>query len=82
LGTFRVTVTRGPIEALVTMTCMAARAFIYSVVRCPECNRRLMDVPGEPHIETRIVDGDHASGRGRVIRCEKCARDIEVIEHT
>ena len=71
---------------------MAARAFIYSVVRCParvtdeqgrelDCNRRLFDVPGDPIIQARVVEPDKASGRGRVVRCEKCGRDIEVIEH-
>ena len=63
------------------MTLMAARAFFYSVVRCPECYRRLMDVPGEPHIQTRTVEANRASGRGRVIRCGRCHSDIEVIEH-
>ena len=73
------------------MTLMAVRAFLYSVVRCPslvtdrhgrefECNRRLMDVPGDPMIETRTVEVDHASGTGRVIRCERCGKYVEVTE--
>ena len=40
-----------------------------------------MDIPGQPPYQTRIVAKDHASGRGRVIRCELCGEDVEVIEH-
>jgi len=63
------------------MTLVAVRALLYSVVRCPECDRRIMDVPGDPHIETRTVDPDRASGRGRVVSCKRCSSLIEVIEH-
>ena len=81
VGRFRTTVCSGPAAARVTMTLMAARAFVYSVVRCPDCYRRLMDVPGDPLIQTRIVEADQASGRGRVVCCKRCSALVEVIEH-
>jgi hypothetical protein len=63
------------------MTVMAMRAVCYSVVRCPECDRRIMDVPGKPLILTRLVDANHASGRGRVVACKRCKNLVEVIEY-
>ena len=63
------------------MTLVAVRAFLYSVVRCPECNWKVMDTPGDPIIHARIVGKDKASGRGRVVFCKRCRNWIEVIEH-
>jgi len=66
----------------VTLTVAAARTVIYTIVRCPACGRRIMDVPGEPAVSTRLVDAEHASGRGRVICCpaRRCHELVEVIE--
>jgi len=77
---FEVKQASGPIVARVSMTMIGERAIVYSIVRCPKCDRRIMDVPGEPEILTRIVDEDHASGLGRVVPCKRCTSWIEVIE--
>lgn len=74
------TIASGPTVARVSMVVIGERAILYSVVRCPSCNRRMMDVPGDPDITTRIVDNSHASGRGRVLPCKRCGSWIEVIE--
>ena len=66
--------------ARVSMTVIGERAIVYSIVRCPNCDRRIMDVPGDPEIVTRIVDEMHASGLGRVVPCKRCSNQIEVIE--
>lgn len=63
------------------MTVMETRAVVYSEVRCPKCDRRVMDIPGKVLVQTRIVDKDRASGRGRVIVCNRCKAYVEVIEH-
>jgi len=76
---FRAT-TSGPIAARVTMTIMAIRALVFSVVRCPECGRRIMDVPGEPLVYVRTVAKDQASGMGRIVSCKRCSSLVEVIE--
>ena len=71
----------GPTVAQVSMTVVETRAVVYSIVRCPDCDRRIMDVPGEPLIQTRTVTADSASGRGRVVNCKRCNAFVEVIEH-
>lgn len=77
-GIFR-THASGPVAARVTMTVVAIRAAFYSVVRCPNCSRRIMDVPGKPLILARVVES--ASGRGRVVSCKRCKSLVEVIEY-
>jgi len=72
--------TSGPIVARVSMTTVEGRAVLYSVVRCANCGRRIMDVPGDPEIRTRIVGENNASGIGRVVPCIKCRAYTEVIE--
>ena len=69
-------------DALVSMTIVAAREVIYSIVRCPVCDRRIMDVPGTPPIICRVVSGHKANGFGRVIKCQRknCKTFVEVIE--
>lgn len=70
----------GPIAARVSMTVVDSRVVLYSVVRCPDCNRKLIEVPGDPDIRTRVVSQHHASGEGRVLHCKRCCNWIEVIE--
>jgi ribosomal protein S27E len=67
--------------ARVTLTVTGARAIVYSVIRCPNCGRRMVDVPGEPLVSLRTVLPGRASGRGCVIRCDECKNDVEVIVH-
>lgn len=63
------------------MTVVGTLAVIYTYVRCPNCKRRVMDVPGKPTVHVRIVDEHRASGRGRVVTCQRCKNFLEVIEH-
>ena len=62
------------------MTQVGTRAVLYSIVRCPYCDRRIMDVPNDPEIVVRVVSENRASGLGRVVPCKRCGNWIEVIE--
>lgn len=67
--------------ALVSIT-VSARAIVFTDVRCPNCRRRIMSVPGTPVIDVRAVRTDaDRSGRGRVLGCKRCSTLCEVIEH-
>ena len=70
------------VSAIVTATVCAAASLLtwYTVVRCPWCERRVMEVPGEPMVQVRNVGPHRASGRGRVVAC-RCGRRLEVVEH-
>jgi len=70
---------RGPVEARVSVTVVAARVICYTEIRCPECNHRLLDVPGTPLLELQTIK-EHATGTGPVIKCRHCTNMIEVIE--
>jgi hypothetical protein len=53
----------------------------YKHVECL-CGRVLFDIPGNPTVEVRVLDAySHRSGRGRVLKCKRCRRIVEVIEH-
>jgi len=55
---------------------------VYTIVRCPDCRRFLMSVPGEvPHEVRRLMSEAEGSGRGRILACQRCARLCEIIEH-
>lgn len=67
--------------ALVSIT-VTTRAVVYSEARCPNCHRRVMSVPGTPHISVNAVANDDArSGRGRVVGCARCKTLCEIVEH-
>jgi len=66
--------------ARVTMT--VSRAVVFTDVRCPSCQRRVMAIPGKPTLDVRVVQSDaDRSGRGRVISCKRCSALLDVIEH-
>jgi DNA-directed RNA polymerase subunit RPC12/RpoP len=66
--------------ASVTLT-VTAVVVVYTDVRCPACNRRVMAVPGRPTLEVRVRRSDaERSGRGVVTGCGRCKALIEVIE--
>jgi uncharacterized protein with PIN domain len=71
--------------ATLTLTSVAYTvrlAVTFTDVRCPDCNRKLMAIPGSPRIERRTVKNDaERSGRGRVVSCRRCSSLVEVIEH-
>jgi len=54
------------------------RVISYTQVRCPCCDARLFDTPGEPTLTLTILESG-ASGTGPVIRCKRCSNDIEVV---
>lgn len=69
--------------ALVSLS-VTARAIVFTDVRCPNCRKLVMAVPGVVIAEVRAVkDNDARSGRGRVVKCNRggCQTLCEVIEH-
>lgn len=76
------------VSAFATLTLTASvyitarLAAVFTDAHCPDCNRRLMAIPGRPTIECRTVKSDaDRSGRGRVVACKRCSSLVEVIEH-
>jgi hypothetical protein len=69
--------------ALASLTVSAgAISFAYTAVHCPKCNRRVMDLPGKPILEVRIVKSEsERSGRGPVTSCKRCRALVEAIPH-
>ena len=66
--------------AIVSLSLVATRP--WTEVRCPECARRVMTIPGLVATETRRIRGDQdRSGRGRIVGCPRCCALLEVIEH-
>lgn len=67
----------------VTTTTTTTRAFVYSDVRCPNCTRVVMAVPGlGSNVEARTVrDSASRSGRGPVVSCKRCKSLVEVVTH-
>ena len=59
----------------------ATVAVLYKSAHCPKCSRRLMDIPGNPQLDIRIVGDRHPSGEGRTLRCQRCKTTLEIIEH-
>ena len=68
----------GSLVARVTLVVLA-RSLAFSVVRCVECGRVVMDVPGWPEIELRPEK--NRNGRGRLVTCRRCHAKTEVVEH-
>lgn len=65
--------------ASVTVT-VTAVVVVYTEVRCPNCNRRVLDIPGNPLLDVRA----HRSptdrlGRGVVCKCDRCKALVEAI---
>lgn len=72
----------GPSVALASLTVTAGAIFVYTPVRCPKCNKRVMDIPGNPILEVRVVKSENErSGRGPVVSCRKCHSLIEAVAH-
>ena len=72
--------TSATVMAAVTIT-VATVVVVYTDVRCPRCNRRVMAVPGRPLLEVRVRESDQdRSGRGVVTGCGRCKALVEVIE--
>jgi DNA-directed RNA polymerase subunit RPC12/RpoP len=61
---------------------VTAVVVVYTDVRCPNCSRRVMSLPGRPllDIQVRRTDADR-SGRGAVVGCARCKALLEVIQH-
>ena len=51
----------------------------YTAVHCA-CGLRIMDIPGVVNAEARMC-GNYPSGDGRVVKCSRCRRLCEVVEH-
>lgn len=68
--------------ALVSLTVMENDT-VYSDARCPQCNRKLMSMPGEPPLEVRAprLHGHRLTGRGPVTVCPRCSTLCEVVSH-
>lgn len=74
---------QGASDAVVYVTLtVAARMMAYTVVRCPGCSLKLVDVPGRVLIEARTIESrNHACGRGFIVACKRCRDLCEVVEH-
>ncbi len=71
----------GSTVALVSLT-VTARAFSYTDVHCPKCNRRVLALPGSHLLEVRLVASEsERSGRGAVVSCRRCKSLVEAISH-
>jgi hypothetical protein len=67
--------------ASVTVT-ITAFVVVYTDVRCPKCNRRVMSLPGSPLLDVRAHSGEaDRLGRGVVVACGRCKALIEAIPH-
>lgn len=78
---FQVTASLVAPVALVSIT-VTSRAVVYTDVRCPNCRRLVMAIPGTPLFEVRkVASNDERSGRGRVVSCHRCSTLCEVVEH-
>jgi hypothetical protein len=65
-----------------TGTVVARAIFAYTKVNCPKCNRRVMDLPGSPILEVRVVKSEaERSGRGPVTTCRRCKSLVEAVAH-
>lgn len=65
------------VSVAVAVTCTVAA---YTDVRCPQCNRTIMAIPGRVHVLPRIVESaEHRSGRGPVCACKRCGALVEAI---
>lgn len=59
-----------------------SRTSAYVAVRCPNCDRRVMDVPSGTTLEVRVARTvGERTGRGRVVTCQRCHAYVEVLEH-
>jgi len=67
-------------KAVIAVVTIAAAAVSYTVVRCVNCRRRVMSVPGTPRIDCREVY-KLPTGKGRTLTCPRCSVELEVIEH-
>jgi uncharacterized protein with PIN domain len=67
--------------ASVTVT-ITAFVVVYTDVRCPNCNRRVMSLPGRHAIRALAHRSESdRQGRGAVVRCERCKSLVEAIPH-
>ena len=64
--------------ALVSLT-VAAAVIIYTDVRCPCCDRKLMEIPGVSALRVRgLLHAADRSGRGPVVSCGRCGTLCEI----
>jgi phage FluMu protein Com len=65
--------------ASVTVTVHAV-VVVYTDVRCPNCARRVMSLPGRLVIDVRAhrTEVDRL-GRGAVVKCDRCKALVEAI---
>jgi hypothetical protein len=55
---------------------------VYYDVRCPNCNRRVMSLPGRPPVDTVAHRAEHErTGRGPVVSCARCKTLVEAVPH-
>lgn len=72
---------RGSVRVAFVTLAAVARAVTYTVARCPDCDRKLMTIPGEVMVEVRkLRAAGRPTGMGRVLSCKRCAELCEVIE--
>ncbi len=65
------------VSVAVAVTCTVAA---YTDVRCPQCNRLVMQVPGRVHVLPRVAsDRQDQSGRGPVCACKRCGALVEAV---
>ena len=67
------------ISVTVSMTASVRAVFAYTAVRCPTCNRLLIEVPGRVVTYARSVNRGAYSGQGAVVSCARCRHLVEVI---
>ena len=65
------------VSVIAAVTCTVAA---YTDVRCPQCNRTVMAVPGRVQVIPRVVESaDQRSGRGPVCACKRCGALVEAV---
>ena len=70
-----------PSAARVTLTVLTVTtraAVAYAEVRCPMCDRLILEVPTPHRVLARPVTRGQYSGRGVVLSCGRCRTLIEV----
>ncbi len=63
--------------ALATLTVM--RSLVYTNIYCPQCDRKISEVPGSVMPQVRRLAGTLGSGKGYVASCHRCHTLSEII---
>ncbi len=88
----RVSLTHTSVRATITSSLAAIASVSHTVVatvrrfirfqdvRCPDCNRLVMAVPGEGTIvASTVADNASRTGKGPVVSCPRCHSLVEVV---